>query len=685
MKCPKCSAEFAIEAKFCSNCGSKIESGKDVNIEPTKDVQQAESHVENSQTVYKQNEEQQNEDNSVLYSDEYHERVNDSKDLKDKIHDFWNGLDQFCKIEIIALIVICFLLFSALCRSKIISVILSIIQLMGLGGAFLLHKGIIKCNLKWIKHAILIVAIVITGINCSSLSWSSRTIVPKVEISKSVTPYSAQECGGKDNDNVKNDFFNSGFHNIEENVIEDLDISEADKCGIVESVSINGVHDFIGNTEFNSSSKVIINYHDFKKLVVPFSSDEIKYMDSELILKAIEDAGFLQISTDEKYDLDPDEEDAEYENIVEIDGEKSFKKGDEFSPDVRIKLVTHRPFEKYTLKVIIDFIPNLFFSTYDVEFTIDDYSENLTHGNDAEFEYRLKKGKYTLEFTSKESSSVNGTIDLTLNGDTEACYKISCTEEKVRIDTQYVENKDAVGENQAMVPYSASNCKYKDYKDIKTAFKKAGFTNIKKKILYDIYWGWTDEGEVDSVTIGSKTDFNRGDIFEKDVSVVITYHMSADKDPDKVKETTTDKVTKKDPQTVSYSSNDFDTAKKGNTGVFAYRMKGTQNVAGGWYDQYYIIDFDEGYVYYFCEGYESEKDAHGTCERVKIESGTLNDVVIITYHDGGYVWSYGLHFKYKNQPVTLIMEDDDGVEYKFSDTNLKKALELRAKKTVHDY
>ena len=71
-----------------------------------------------------------------------------------------------------------------------------------------------------------------------------------------------------------------------------------------------------------------------------------------------------------------------------------------------------------------------------------------------------------------------------------------------------------------------------------------------------------------------------------------------------------------------------------------------------------------------------------TCERVKIESGTLNDVVIITYHDGGTTWSEGLHFRWKRQPDHLIREDNDHFEWDFYPTNLEDALAIREKKTI---
>ena len=127
--------------------------------------------------------------------------------------------------------------------------------------------------------------------------------------------------------------------------------------------------------------------------------------------------------------------------------------------------------------------------------------------------------------------------------------------------------------------------------------------------------------------------------------------------------------------TASYhSSNDSSIAKQGNSGIYAYYSDGYN------YDNYFIIDFDEGYVYYFQEGVGST-----FCDRIKIDSGTLNDVVIITYHDGTDEWSDGFHFKWVNQPDHLVMQDNDGFEYDYYTTDLKEALKLRDGKTITDY
>ena len=125
--------------------------------------------------------------------------------------------------------------------------------------------------------------------------------------------------------------------------------------------------------------------------------------------------------------------------------------------------------------------------------------------------------------------------------------------------------------------------------------------------------------------------------------------------------------------TVSYSTNTKATVKNGNSGVYSYKKSGS-------YDVYYIIDFDDGYVYWFTDG-----NGDTSCDRLRIESGNLNDVLIITYHDGGDTWSYGLHFKFKNQPDHMIMEDNNHFEYDFYTTDLDEALLLKKSKTIHDY
>jgi len=120
-----------------------------------------------------------------------------------------------------------------------------------------------------------------------------------------------------------------------------------------------------------------------------------------------------------------------------------------------------------------------------------------------------------------------------------------------------------------------------------------------------------------------------------------------------------------------YTTNDNENAKKGNEGKFAYIKR------CDFYDIYWIIDFDEGYVYYFTEGNGEE-----TCEKTKIKSGNLNDGLELSYKNSNYAWVKYLHFKYKNQPHQLIIIDNDYFEYEYLTTSLEDALQLIKDKRI---
>ena len=407
-------------------------------------------------------------------------------------------------------------------------------------------------------------------------------------------------------------------------------------------------------------------------VAAPYGAAECLEQDYTTIQTAFYAAGFTNIEAEKVEDLQATDVDkVNTIDAISVGGKTDFTKEQEFQSDDEV-LIRYHGYAKCNVKIHVDFVPNLIFSKYDVNLLLNGIEQGtLTHGEDQDFELSIDPGEYTLTFESDESSTVKGEVTLTVDCDVEASYKIACSSDKVSVETLYVDRLMELADGEVKLDVAASEYKHKNYEDVAAALKTLGFTNIKYEVLYDIVLGWTDDGEVESVSIADKTDFNRGDVFPADAEIVITYHMPEDDNPNKPTETTTEKD---DNSPVFYSTNDYETAKQGNTGVFSY--KSTE----GSYDIYWIIDFDGGYVYGFTEG-----NGDSTCDRLKIDSGTLNDKVIITYHDGSDEWSYSLHFKYVDHPETLIMVDNDGFDHKYSTTDLNDATSIRDTKTINDH
>ena len=407
-------------------------------------------------------------------------------------------------------------------------------------------------------------------------------------------------------------------------------------------------------------------------VAAPYGAAECLEQDYTTIQAAFYAAGFTNIEAEKVEDLQATDVDkVNTIDAISVDGKTDFTKEQEFKSDDEV-LIRYHGYAKCNVKIHVDFVPNLIFSKYDVNLLLNGIEQGtLTHGEDQDFELSIDPGEYTLTFESAESSSVKGEVTLTVDCDIEASYKIACSSDKVSVETLYVDRLTELADGEVKLDVAASEYKHKNYEDVAAALKTLGFTNIKYEVLYDIVLGWTDDGEVESVSIADKTDFNRGDVFPADAEIVITYHMPEDDDPNKTTETI---PAEDDNRPVFYSTNDYETAKQGNSGVFSYKS------TGGSYDIYWIIDFDEGYVYWFTDG-----NGDSTCDRLKIDSGTLNDKVIITYHDGSDEWSYSLHFKYVDHPETLIMVDNDGFDYKYATTDLNNAISIRDTKTINDY
>lgn len=247
------------------------------------------------------------------------------------------------------------------------------------------------------------------------------------------------ELAGKNYEKVVTQLTDSGFTNIEKVEIDDLTQSSPMEDGEVESVLIDGKDTFKSGDSFSKDVPVTVTYHIVRKIQSPLSAADIAIMELEDIAKAFTDAGFINVSTEELYDLDSGE--TQRKEVV-IGGESVVSKTDSFGFDEVVKVVCHYPAAQYIVNLAIDFTANLLFSKYDVVFCInDDEVATLSHGNDYETNLSLTPGEYELVFYKSGDRSVNGNVYLTVDDNMDVKYKIACYNDRVSVDKIYIQRK----------------------------------------------------------------------------------------------------------------------------------------------------------------------------------------------------------------------------------------------------
>ena len=398
--------------------------------------------------------------------------------IKAKVAEIWSQLSLYGKVATVATGVFVLLALVGFLAGKNAAGIIAILQIALVVVSILMHKGVIKLEPKkaWLKYLVLGVAILLTVLNIMSYSWGQ---------------------GSKPNN---------------DDVTYQPPVSDTDT-----------------NTSDLPTEPIITTAS------TPIAATDCVGKDYSSIKSDFSSAGFTNIKVEKVEDLKGSESDKL--NTVEsisVNGNAEFTQEQEFEKTDEV-VIRYHAYEKCTVTIHVDFIPNLIFSTYDVELLWNGIEKGtLEHGEDQDFEFTVDPGEYTIAFESAESSSVEGEVSLTVDCDIEASYKISCYSDKVTVETLYVDRLTELAEGEVKLDVAASEYKYENYEDVTTALKTLGFTNIKYNVLYDIVFGWTDEGEVESVSIAGSSDFNRGDVFTADAEVIITYHMPEDADPSNI-------------------------------------------------------------------------------------------------------------------------------------------------------
>lgn len=678
IKCSKCGAELSDDTRFCSYCGNKIEATTPppiVEDDETPDASQSEPA--NASTP--------RSDAPKSLADK----------IKDKASDKWRKLNTYSKVTTVAIAVFVLLCLVAFLFGKTAAGIIAVLQIVLTVAALLMKKQIIKVPKSWIHFVALALAVVLLVPYVSlfkldygdaeKFAWSDillADVVPETESrfgeiignSSEYLSLYVYRTSAADYGEYVDACKEKGFTVEADQSEQSYYAYNADgyKLSLYYDESNSKMHIGVDAAE-QYGTLVWPDSIIASMLPVPASTtgeitqDDDKGFQAYVSNTPIDEfKNYVAACADRGFNIDAYESDESYS----AENSEGYKLSVSYQGNSVISISVDEP--EYEVSIEIECVENWAFSKYDVDVYIDDSFEGtIDHGTTETFAVTMSKGTYEIRFVNAEDDEVTGTVVIDIHQDESLRYKISCTSTKIDVET-IVGTIAEYGEDEAPMPQSASSYKFDNYEDVQKELTDAGFTNISFEILYDIVLGWTDEGEIENISVDGKTDFDQGDIFKKDAPIVITYHMKEEDDPNKPVESETPNVEEDSP--VFYSTNTYEAAKEGNSGVFSYRDRGNS------YDIYWIIDFDEGYVYYFTDG-----NGDSTCDRLKIDSGTLNDKVIITYHDGGDEWSYSLHFKYVDHPETLIMVDQNGFDYKYSTTDLDDALSLRATKTIKDY
>ncbi len=677
MKCSKCGAELTKDAKFCSYCGEEIET--EINFKE----KNSNAHIIG--------------EISQIDSLDKKTKISLANSIKHKCAEFWNKLTLYGKVTTIALSLFILMSLIGFLTGKSLAGIIAGLSVVLTVVALLMKKQIIKTSKKWIPIFMLFLAVVLVvpyvgafGISndgAERFKWADIVLgdmlpEPHIKLGRVVSnsdDYMSiyiYKCNQDKYDNYINACKDKGFS---------LDIDETEysfyafnETGYKLSVYHYESSEQMGITleapeKFETVewpekglAKLIPTPKSSKGKIEKDNKKCFKVYVAETSLNELKD--YVKLCADEGFNLDVKDNEKSYSARNSV-GNKLLI---EYQGNNVMLVSVYEP--EYKVSIEVECVENWIFSKYDVEIYIDDdYEDTLLHGTTETYPITLTKGTYTIKFVSAEDDELTGKVKINITRDEEFKFKISCSSLGIDVktiagttsqeDKKNKEDKkaDTSDTTKITVTMSEDELKGLEKTDAENKLKSMGFTEFEYNTLDTEDSNLNNKigaVEIKSWVFGDG-DFSKGDTYESDAIVVLWSYKY--KEPEK-------------PDPVFYSTNDYETAKKGNSGVFSYKNK------SGSYDVYWIINFDEGYVYWFTEG-----NGESTCDKVKIVSGNLNDRIIVTWHDGGEEWSWKLHFKYVNSPVTLIVNDHNGFATEFTTTDLDKALALRNTKTIKEY
>lgn len=154
--------------------------------------------------------------------------------------------------------------------------------------------------------------------------------------------YDSSTLLGKQYDSVVNMLEVSGFTDVYTNCIYDLPIESISKENIVTEVKIGDDISFTAEKKYSLDTSVEVTYHMLASIQAPIVSKEAKGKKYKEIIKVFEDAGFIDIKMEIKYDIITGwlTDDGEVE-AVSINDDSKYSESSKFRPDAKVVITYH--------------------------------------------------------------------------------------------------------------------------------------------------------------------------------------------------------------------------------------------------------------------------------------------------------------------------------------------------------
>ncbi len=95
----------------------------------------------------------------------------------------------------------------------------------------------------------------------------------------------------------------------------------------------------------------------------------------------------------------------------------------------------------------------------------------------------------------------------------------------IKSDDKKKKKSKYVSPNDATITAQMLDCSGKNYNSVAMIYRNAGFTNVNSLPLGDLgLFNQRKNGQVETITINGNEKFEEGDVFPKNVNILITYH-----------------------------------------------------------------------------------------------------------------------------------------------------------------